>query len=81
MGVRHRPEASVDELEMWHEVQCTALLVAASEDLSTRADRWGPMMLHILPRTKEEAREHVIKLRNHPSVLIWVVPARILPFI
>jgi hypothetical protein len=76
-GVRHRPDATIEELEAWHEVDCTALLVAASEVLCARTDRWGPMVLHILPRTKEEARVQVIKLRNHPSVLIWVVPPRI----
>ncbi len=76
-GVRHGPEATIEELEAWHEVECSAFLVVAREDLCARTDRWGPMVLHILPRTKEEARDHVIKLRNHPSVLIWVVPARI----
>jgi hypothetical protein len=76
-GVRHQTEATVEELELWHEVECSALMVSASQDLCARTDRYGPMVLHVLPRTKEEVTVHVVRLRNHPSVLIWVLPPRI----
>jgi hypothetical protein len=76
-GVRHQAAATVEELELWHEVECSAMLVSATNELCDKTDRWGPIVLHILPRTKEEAREHVVKFRNHPSVLMWVLPSRV----
>jgi hypothetical protein len=35
------------------------------------------MVFGVLPRTKDEVSEHVFRLRNHPSVLMWVLPTRI----
>jgi hypothetical protein len=73
-GAWHAPESSITELEAWHDVDCGAFLTSATTDLCDRTDRWGPMVLHLLPAIMEEASDHVIRLRNHPSLLMWVVP-------
>ena len=73
-GVRHAETATVAELEAWHEAGCGALLADASSGLCERTDRWGPMVLHLLAPKQTDARDQVLRLRNHPSLLMWVVP-------
>jgi hypothetical protein len=73
-GVRHPPTASIAELEAWHEANCQAFLVQTTPELCERTDRWGPLILHLLPPMESDARDQVVRLRNHPSLLVWVVP-------
>lgn len=76
-GVWHSAGSSITELEGWHEQNCRAFLTAASSELCDRTDRWGPMILQILPPVTAEATDQVVRLRNHASLLMWVVPADI----
>lgn len=76
-GVGHPAAATIAQLEAWHDVGCAAFLVEAPPELCARTDRWGPMILHLLPQAEAEAVDQVTRLRNHPSVLMWVVPAQL----
>jgi hypothetical protein len=74
-GVKHFTGTSITELEAWHAADCNAFLTDASTGLCDRTDRWGPMVLHILvPQHNGEATRQVTQLRNHPSLLMWVLP-------
>ena len=76
-GVWHPSVSSITELQAWHELECSAFLTAATPELCDRTDRFGPIVLHLLPPITDEANDQVARLRNHPSVLMWVVPAEI----
>lgn len=74
-GVKHFIGTSIAELEAWHKADCGAFLTDASTGLCDRTDRWGPMVLHVLvPQQTGEATSQVMQLRNHPSLLMWVLP-------
>jgi hypothetical protein len=75
-GVRHTLANTIEELEAWHHVNCSAWLTTASEGMCDRTDRWGPMLLHLLPTNHAAAAARVVMLRNHASLLMWVVPER-----
>jgi len=72
-GLWHDRANSITELERWHQVGCDGFLADAN-GLCDRTDRWGPFALHVLAPVIEEAKNQVVRLRNHPSLGIWVVP-------
>jgi hypothetical protein len=74
-GVRHRGTASAAELEQWHRTGCNAWLTRASPELCAQTDRFGPLLLHLLPGDPAAAQGEIERLRNHPSLGIWVLPA------
>jgi hypothetical protein len=74
-GVRHSAGSSIAQLEAWHDAACEAFLTDASNGLCERTDRWGPMVLHYLvPGQVGQAQRQVVQLRNHPSLVMWVLP-------
>jgi hypothetical protein len=76
-GTQYLSLASVHELGAWHELGCNAWLVTASEELCKRTDRWGPIVLHVLAGGRNEMLGEVARLRNHPSLLMWVLPEQL----
>ena len=62
------------DLEAWHHAGCTAWLTHSSHELCDQSDRWGPMILHRLSPDPQACLAEVEQLRNHPSLLMWVLP-------
>jgi hypothetical protein len=74
-GVREFGASSITELQAWHEVGCNAFLGDASTSLCDRTDRWGPMVFHVVGRDEQSSGfAQIRQLRNHPSLLMWVLP-------
>jgi hypothetical protein len=72
-GVKHFAGSSIMELEAWHDADCGAFLIGSGTGLYERTDRWGPMLLHLLAPVEADAKDQVTRLRNHPSVVMWVM--------
>jgi hypothetical protein len=76
VGIRHVPCVQAEELKEWHRAGCAAWLSDASGGLCNQTDVWGPMILHRLPPDPRQAIPQVERLRNHPSLLMWVLDSR-----
>jgi hypothetical protein len=76
-GVRRAAATTAAELQAWRLAECDAWLAQATPELCELTDRWGPMLLAELPDVDTDpsaAWAQVERLRNHPSIGVWVLP-------